>query len=102
MPARYSRLRRIPRPLPAGEPDRLRCSVCRFPGVDRQTVPGASLTGSTAYEATGSTYTVAPGQDVSGIDADVFPRPNPAASCPFCGAELFLTGRRGSGHRVPA
>lgn len=99
---RYSKLHRHDTPTENTEPDRLRCSICRFAGVDIETEPGESLTGSTAFVTTGTTYVWTSANDaLVTLDKTVAPEPNTSVSCPFCGGERFLNGSKGSGNAVP-
>ena len=76
--------------------DRVTCSVCNFPGVAITTMPGENF--PTQYVTTGSTYVWTNANDpLSVIDLTVTPVTNPRASCPFCGATLFVGGSRGQG-----
>lgn len=84
------------------ERDRITCSVCGFPGVDMDTTPGESLAGSTSYVTNGTVYAwTNADDDITLKDKEVIPVPNVAVSCPFCGAERFLDGHKGSGHAIP-
>lgn len=81
-------------------PDRITCSVCRFPGIAITASPGQDF--PTAYTTTGTTYVwTSPDQPLSVIDKQVVPVPNPAVSCPFCGATAYLYGSKGSGNAIP-
>lgn len=76
--------------------DRIRCSVCGFPGVSIETVPGENF--PTVMQTTGTTYVWAsPDQPVTILDKQVLPVPQSKVSCPFCGATRFLDGQKGKG-----
>jgi hypothetical protein len=87
---------RIHRRYQGEVPDRIRCRVCNFPGVSVEATPGENF--PTALVTTGSTYVWAASTDaLSTLDLTVLPTPNPAVSCPFCGATRYMDGSRGSG-----
>lgn len=76
------------------------CSVCHFPGVPADMTSGEHL-GATPVEITGTVY-VGPraDSDIRTFDKQIMPL-TPRGTCPACGAEMYLTGKRGSGNRVP-
>lgn len=97
---RYSRTSRHDQPSEESQPDRLRCSICGFPGVSVDTEPGENF--PTAYTVSGSTYVwTSPAEAVTTLDKTVTPVPNTSTSCNFCGGTRFLDGSRGSGNAVP-
>ena len=99
--ARYSRRWRVESSSPATViTDRVTCAVCRFPGVNLDYEPAAHL-GLKASTTNGTTYIgTAANAAISTFDKEVVPVRRPG-ECDFCGAELYLDGRRGSGLRVP-
>jgi hypothetical protein len=83
-------------------PDRLRCSICGFAGVDRDATPGQALGGDIQIVTRGTRYVWdAPDEPVDTLDKQVEVIPNVRKACPFCTGQLFLDGQRGSAHTVP-
>ena len=98
--SRYSRTHRHDQPSENTEPDRIRCSVCGFPGVDIDTEPGGGF--PTTFVTSGTTYVWTAANDaISGLDYSAEPSASTSSSCPFCGATRFLDGSRGSGNAIP-
>lgn len=80
--------------------DRVVCAVCFWPANDIEEEPAARL-GAKPTRTTGSTYVWArPDEPVSTLDKEVVAI-RQYGECDFCGAELFLDGRRGSALRIP-
>ena len=78
----------------------VRCAVCRWPAVDATQEPGARL-GLKPIEVTGTVY-AGPRADspVSSFDKQTTVI-RQTGECAACGAEMYLSGRWGSGLRVP-
>lgn len=98
----YSRLYRGPGTAEQDE-NRITCSVCGFPGINPYAMQGESMAaqGAVTIVTSGTKYVWdSPNESVTTQDYEAVVIPNSMSACPDCGAELFLSGRRGSAHAV--
>ncbi len=85
------------------EENRYTCSVCGFPGISPYATPGESMSpqGAVTLIPSGTKYVWdSPLESVTTQDYEVVVQPHGMSACPDCGAELFLSGHKGSAHAV--